>query len=91
MTARPTPEAILLVLVPLLCRLCEQPALDLTPDTVLAEVPGIDSLRQLQAVAELEEHFGVEVDVAALDDLTTVGDVIAAIAQAPATGEGAVE
>ena len=86
MTGRPDAETILRVLVPLMCRLCEQPDLALAPATLLAEIPGIDSLRQLQAVALLEEHFDVEVDVAALDDLTTVGDVIAVIAQARPAG-----
>ena len=65
----PDPVIILIELTLLLRRICENETLELSPDTSLADIPGLDSLRVLQSVAHLEEHFQVEIDVAALDDL----------------------
>ena len=48
-------------------------------ETKLDDVPGIDSLRLLQAVARLEETFRVEIDVVTLNHLETVRDVLDAI------------
>jgi acyl carrier protein len=39
-------------------------------------------LRLLQAVAYLEQHFRVEIDVVALDDLSSVQDIVNAISRA---------
>lgn len=66
----------------LLAQVCEQAPLDLRPDTVLADIPGIDSLRLLEAIALLEENYMVEIMIPALDDLRHVGDVVTAIMQA---------
>jgi acyl carrier protein len=76
------PEAIFIELAKLLRRICEDEMLTLTANTPLDEIPGIDSLRLLQAIAHLEEHFNVEIDVAALDDLSYVRDILNAVAAA---------
>jgi acyl carrier protein len=76
------PDAILIELGTLLRRICAHEMPDLTPDTPLDEIPGIDSLRLLQAIAHLEEHFNVEIDVAALDDLVRVQDIVTAVTEA---------
>jgi acyl carrier protein len=67
---------VLTALSDLLSRLCEQPQLNLSPEMALEDVPGLDSLRLLQAVALLEERFGVEVDVVAINHLRRVQDII---------------
>ena len=59
--------------------ICQNPLLDLTPDTNFDELPGMDSLRVLHVVAMMEEQFGVEIDVAALDRLYRVQDLLHAV------------
>jgi acyl carrier protein len=56
--------------------------IELAIDTLLDDIPGIDSLRLLQAVAHLEQHFRVEIDVVDLDDLHCVRDIVNAISAA---------
>ena len=78
----PRPEAVLAQLTKLLTRICEHDQVGLSAETMLDEIPGIDSLRLLQAVAHLEEHFDVEIDVKALEDLRRVHDILHAISTA---------
>ena len=87
----PPPDAILAELTTLLRRICEDDRIELSADTRLEDVPGLDSLRRLQAVAHLEEHFGVEIDVVALDNLCCVQDILNAIAGARPAQYGAPE
>jgi acyl carrier protein len=75
-------ETLLDALSHLFSDLCQQPSRALTPDMLLQDIPGIDSLRLLQAVALLEERFHVEIDVVALEDLHRVQDILDAIANA---------
>jgi acyl carrier protein len=58
---------------------CQHPLPELSPDTYLDELPGMDSLRVLHLIAALEEQFGVDIDVAALDRLYQVRDVLDAV------------
>ena len=78
----PRPEAVLAKLTSLLTRLCEHDQTGLSAETMLDEIPGIDSLRRRQAVAHLEEHFEVEIDIKALEDLRQVHDIVHAISTA---------
>ena len=48
----------------------------------MAEVPNIDSLRLLQAIALLEEQFSIEIEVVALERLQRVRDIVAIISDA---------
>ena len=82
MLNRPRAETDLDALTGILSRLCEHTPMTLSPDMLLEDIPGIDSLRLLQAVALMEEHFRVEVDVVALEDLRIVRDILAAISAA---------
>jgi acyl carrier protein len=82
MTDNELAETGIEVLSRLLRRVCEQERMTLSPDTPLEDIPGIDSLRLLQAVALMEEHFQVEVDVVALEDLHVVADILGAISGA---------
>lgn len=90
MPNRPPAETELNVLAGILSRLCEQEPMTLLPDMLLEDIPGLDSLRLLQAVALMEEHFRVEVDVVALEDLHHVRDILAAITAARPMSAGAV-
>jgi acyl carrier protein len=78
--------AILSAMTGIVRRLCADPGLSLSPAQRLEDIPGLDSLRTLQAVALLEEQFDVVVDVVALDDIHTVGDVMLVISRAQQAG-----
>jgi acyl carrier protein len=58
---------------------CQHPLPALSPDTYLDELPSMDSLRVLHVIAALEEQFGIEIDVAALDRLYHVQDIVDAV------------
>jgi acyl carrier protein len=68
--------------------ICQNPLPDLTPETHLDELPGMDSLRVLHVVAMMEEQFGVEIDVGALDRLYQVQDVLRAVSTAQSAAFG---
>jgi acyl carrier protein len=78
----PGPEAIASAVSDTLCRVCDRPAVALPQDLLLADVPNIDSLRLLQAIALLEETFSVEINVVALEQLQRVRDVVELISDA---------
>jgi hypothetical protein len=72
-------------------KFCQNPLSRLSPHTYLDELPGMDSLRMLHAIALIEEQ-GIEVDVAALDRMYRVQDIINALRAAqnaalPDTGQ----
>jgi acyl carrier protein len=78
----PAPEAIVRAVSGMLCRVCGRAAVDLPQDLPLADVPNIDSLRLLQAIALLEEQFSIEIEVVALERLHRVRDVVKLISDA---------
>lgn len=78
----PAPEAIERAVSDMLCRVCERDAVTLPQDLLLAEVPNMDSLRLLQAIALLEEQFSIEIEVVALERLHRVRDIVEIISDA---------
>jgi acyl carrier protein len=60
-------------------KLCQDPLPGLSAETYLDELPGMDSLRMLHAIASIEEQHGIEIDVAALDGMHQVQDVMNAV------------
>ena len=60
--------------------------LELAGETRLDNIPDVDSLRLLHAVAHLEERFEVEIDTVALDDMRCVRDILNAVAAARPAG-----
>jgi len=76
------PAAVLAAFTGQLRALCHAPDMALTADTPLREIPGIDSLRLLQAIAHLEDRFQVEIDLAALERPKSVADILDAVATA---------
>lgn len=72
----PEPYGALEAVAATVRRLCKSPNLVVTPETRLADLPGLDSLRALHLVATLEDQFGVEIDVAVLSELRRVSDIL---------------
>ena len=50
-------------------------AMEIVSDTLITEL-GLDSLRLLEIVFELEKHFCIEVDEALLIEVSSVGDLV---------------
>jgi acyl carrier protein len=55
------------VIAGILRTLCKDPLPDLTLDTSLNDLPGMDSLKALHAFALVEQQLGIEIDIAVLD------------------------
>lgn len=73
-------EATFVAIASVLRGLCKDPLPDLALETRLEDLPGMDSLKSLHALALMEEQFGVEIDVAVLDyHLERVADVVRAV------------
>ena len=70
-------------------RVCQHPLPELAPDTYLDKLPNMDSLRVLHVVAMMEEQFGVEIDVTALDSMRQVMDVLNAVRAGKRVPDGA--
>jgi acyl carrier protein len=76
----PTDEAEFIAIAAVLRNLCKDPLPELTPQTRIDDLPGMDSLKAMHALALMEEQFSVEIDIAVLDnDLERVQDVMGAI------------
>jgi acyl carrier protein len=72
-------EADFTLVAATLRKLCQAALPELTLETHLDELPGMDSLRVLHAIALIEEQFEVEIDVAALDRMHRVQDILDAV------------
>ena len=60
--------------------LCCKPSL-VRPDSTLADLPGLDSLKLLRVIAALEAEFDIGLDDEMLYSLRTVSDVTAIITE----------
>lgn len=58
---------------------------ELRAETVLEDIPGLDSLRLMELLATAESRFGVELDPTDLEDLVRLGDLVTALERAPAS------
>jgi acyl carrier protein len=54
----------------------DMPDLNVAPDTLPANVPGWDSIANVNLALELQKRFGVEIDPIALESIGCVGDLI---------------
>ncbi|MBW4089942.1 MAG: acyl carrier protein [Proteobacteria bacterium] len=54
----------------------DDPEIDLTPDTVAADVPGWDSMAHIALVVETECRFGIAFQAAEIEALHRVGDLV---------------
>jgi len=50
-----------------------------TPTTTAADVPGWDSMKQIEIIVAVEEKYGVRVKAREVDALRSVGDLVALI------------
>jgi acyl carrier protein len=57
----------------------EDPTLELGVDTLLEDIQGWDSMRQITLEVELEFRFGTELDLRRMETAATVGDFVRAI------------
>lgn len=68
--------------------LCAQPQRALSPETRLDDLADMDSLKWIETIAVLEERLNVEIDTQALEDLTTLDDIVTLLADAaPRAGQ----
>lgn len=51
------------------------PATSLSEDTAYGSIPQWDSLMQLRLVAEVEDHYGVEIAIDEVPNIRTLGDL----------------
>jgi len=69
--------------------LCKDPLAELTPETRIDALPGMDSLKALHAFALVEERLGVEIDIAVLDHHPErVADIVRAACDAAGQAPG---
>jgi acyl carrier protein len=62
----------------------ESPALELSPDTVIRELPGIESMKVLRIISKVERKFGVELDDEVVFNVGTYRDLLGALDRARA-------
>lgn len=60
-------------------RFFDDPSLRLSPDTTAADVPGWDSLANVELMVEVEQAFGIRFRTGEVAALTNVGELAAAI------------
>jgi acyl carrier protein len=83
MSLPPSYEEAFTVVATVLRDLCKDPLPDLTPDTRIDALPGMDSLKALHAFALVEQRLGVEIDIAVLDQRPErVADIVRAASDA---------
>jgi acyl carrier protein len=72
-----TPSArILHELTDLLRDIFVRPDLVLTPQTTAADVPGWDSMKQIEINIAVEERYGIRLTAREVDAMRSVGDLI---------------
>ncbi len=72
-----TPSArILRELTDLLRDIFVRPDLVLTPQTTAADVPGWDSMKQIEINIAVEERYGIRLTAREVDAMRSVGDLI---------------
>ena len=74
-----TDEEIAATLTGILRANLNNSALEVTPQTVAATVPGWDSIKMVDIILDSEDAFAIRLDAEDLDRLDCVGDLIAAI------------
>lgn len=58
------------------------PQLELAPDTVIRELPGIESMKVLRIISKIEHQFGVELDDEVVFNIGTFGELTGALDRA---------
>lgn len=55
---------------------CANVNVDITPESVLKTDLGFDSIYAVEMILELEEHFGIKIEISEMDTMMTVADVV---------------
>ena len=76
MPAKPTADAILAEVTAIARSVFEDPSLELTPETTSDDVPRWDSLAHIALVVEAECHFDVQFQVAEIEEVKNVGELL---------------
>lgn len=59
-------------------------AIEFAPETVIRELPGIESMKVLRIITKVERQFGVEMDDEVVFNMGTYGDLVTALDRARA-------
>ena len=51
----------------------------LTPDTTADDIDGWDSIKHISLIVAVEDRFGIRIGTGEIEQLTNVGDLLAAI------------
>ncbi len=60
------------------------PTLSLQPETVIRELPGIESMKVLRIITKIERQFQIEMDDEVVFNMGTYGDLVSALDKARA-------
>ncbi len=74
--ASSAPQPVLAEVTAILRDVLDDPEIELTPDTVAADVPGWDSMAHIALVVETECRFGITFQIAEIEALHRVGDLV---------------
>ena len=55
---------------------CANVNTEITPESVLKTDLGFDSIYAVEMILELEEHFGIKIEINEMDTMMTVADVV---------------
>ena len=55
---------------------CANVNTEITPESVLQTDLGFDSIYAVEMILELEEHFGIKIEINEMDTMMTVADVV---------------
>lgn len=55
---------------------CANVNTEITPNSVLKTDLGFDSIYAVEMILELEEHFGIKIEISEMDTMMTVEDVV---------------
>ncbi|MBQ6783153.1 MAG: acyl carrier protein [Acholeplasmatales bacterium] len=55
---------------------CANVSAEITPESVLKTDLGFDSIYAVEMILELEEHFGIKIEINEMDTMMTVADVV---------------
>jgi acyl carrier protein len=64
------------------------PDREITPESDLRELPGVESIKLLRVISKVEKRYGVELDDDVIFDSSTIAQIAAAIESAAAARAG---
>ena len=80
MTDEPFNPRILAELTAILREIAGDDTISLRPEMTAADLPGFDSVRQIEMLVEVENRFSIRLSTREVDGLHSIGDYVRAIA-----------